>query len=130
MDKYEDLNEFYKVYSFDLKTSKIIDAKEILNNYSSKDKNFKEGLTNLAKQNLIKIYGSSNSQVANKINSSLNYNLINDKAIIYFRKYMPDDPTSIVIHLNKDSIKGITDPMECEVSIKDIVKIPPEDFFK
>ncbi|MBL4936944.1 hypothetical protein JK636_14415 [Clostridium sp. YIM B02515] len=130
LDKYEDLNDFYKVYSFDLKANKIIDAKEILNNYSLKDKNFKESFTNLAKQNLLKIYGSSNNQVANKINSALNYNLINDKSIIYFRKYTPDDPTSIVIHLNKDTIKGITDSMECEVSIKDIVKIPPEDFFK
>lgn len=116
--------EFNKVYSFDLIKKKVIDSKDILKDYISKNKELESKLTSLIKQSM---QYSNNPQINDFINK-VNYSFIINNSDICFYKY-PYTDTTIVFSFKPNTIKDVSNTTIYSIQLKDILKGAPEDFF-
>ncbi len=116
---------YNSVYSFDLLKKKQVDAKNLLNEYITKNKGMADTFASLAKGSL----ESQNNPELNDFINEINYSFIMDKGLIYFDKPSTASETEIIILFQPGTVKNFSNPVRSTISLKDIVKGAPEDFF-
>ena len=118
----------FMVYTIDLKSGAIMDAKEMLKSYANKNNGFKEAFTNAVKSNLKQQYKGSNSNIISKVDELIDYSFIMENGIIYYQsKYYFDEP-GIMVTFKQNLLD--TFPVTAYVMFNKDMNILPEAFFK
>ncbi|MDP4087857.1 MAG: hypothetical protein Q8930_01150 [Bacillota bacterium] len=126
----KNLPGYTTVYAFDLNKGAEVNPQSLLLNYLKKDINleglFMDKLSVEMKQTCSNLYGFN---LDDQINSLLDMSFVKNKGFLFFRQYGSVEEAYICVLFKENSFKGVSSPIECQIPFRDIVSIPPEDFF-
>lgn len=129
-NQYNTLQQFNKVYSFDLNNKKIINTKDMVKKYIGSNKNLQKNFTNSMKKNIEVSYIYQGINLVNKINAVADYSYAIQNADIDFIEYGPPQcAVQILVHFQPGTIKGVSDAVDCIIPLSSISNGVPEDFF-
>lgn len=117
-----------KAYTIDLKTGKLVNPKEMLNNYANNNEAFKAAFTKKILSDLRYYAGNMNIDNIEKHGTDSAYSFLVNNSTIYFLEYGSSDEPKIAVYFRENLIS--TTPISVEASFVTDLNTPPELFFK
>lgn len=122
------------IYTFDLKSGKQVDFKDMLNAYSDKNPDFKHGFTEAIKKGLKDLLAMemtdpvSLAKINDRLDNTIDYSFIMDNSMIYIQGPFnyPEEPW-VYVTFKQGSISDIS--RTASFRFYENLKIMPEDFF-
>jgi hypothetical protein len=124
----EGLNSFSKIYSFDLKEKKVIQAEDFLEAFMAKNKGVEEAFVAEVKKAAKDSLSYTKPELVEKADSIINYNFIMENSNFYFEEQWGEE-VGIAVMFKENAFEGVSSEVWCWIPFKKVISVVPEDFF-